>query len=282
MILISVLALQQWQGLVVRRHARDKATAELAYRAALRTWNVELADPSKNALAASGMPARQSRQDPATRQQLSARLFVGRSPGLPPPYVHVPSDGVAWDDPVRNLVFVIRFKKDDTWQSFAARPRSQVLWDAEPAARHPVLERIEPVRRAWVDRPISTSIGTVLWLALTLAALIPTRHSGRLAHAQLAVACLCLLGWLMADERTLATIVSNVPARWGVGLVIVGIVILWYLTTRPQRRWRDPRYCVKCGYDLTGNVSGVCPECGLAVLSGRRGRPARLRVSLAG
>ncbi len=23
--------------------------------------------------------------------------------------------------------------------------------------------------------------------------------------------------------------------------------------------------CAKCGYDLTGNVSGVCPECGLAV-----------------
>jgi len=31
--------------------------------------------------------------------------------------------------------------------------------------------------------------------------------------------------------------------------------------------WRDrrrslPGHCGKCGYDLTGNVSGVCPECG--------------------
>jgi len=31
--------------------------------------------------------------------------------------------------------------------------------------------------------------------------------------------------------------------------------------------WRDrrripPGHCRKCGYDLTGNVSGVCPECG--------------------
>jgi hypothetical protein len=24
----------------------------------------------------------------------------------------------------------------------------------------------------------------------------------------------------------------------------------------------DPRLCYKCGYDLTCNVSGVCPECG--------------------
>lgn len=24
----------------------------------------------------------------------------------------------------------------------------------------------------------------------------------------------------------------------------------------------DPGFCGRCGYDLTGNVSGVCPECG--------------------
>ena len=32
----------------------------------------------------------------------------------------------------------------------------------------------------------------------------------------------------------------------------------------PYRRWRRRRsgLCLKCGYNLTGNVSGVCPECG--------------------
>jgi hypothetical protein len=38
------------------------------------------------------------------------------------------------------------------------------------------------------------------------------------------------------------------------------------------RRWRRPRshspQCDKCGYNLTGNVSGVCPECGTAVPAG--------------
>ena len=31
----------------------------------------------------------------------------------------------------------------------------------------------------------------------------------------------------------------------------------------PLRRWRRRKrgLCVKCGYDLTGNVSGACPEC---------------------
>jgi len=35
----------------------------------------------------------------------------------------------------------------------------------------------------------------------------------------------------------------------------------------PVRRWRRRRkgLCVKCDYDLTGNESGVCPECGTEV-----------------
>ncbi len=35
----------------------------------------------------------------------------------------------------------------------------------------------------------------------------------------------------------------------------------------PLRRWRRRRkgLCIDCGYDLTGNVSGVCSECGSEV-----------------
>ena len=36
---------------------------------------------------------------------------------------------------------------------------------------------------------------------------------------------------------------------------------LWLRLWRRDRRLDDGR-CGKCGYDLTGNVSGVCPECG--------------------
>jgi hypothetical protein len=35
--------------------------------------------------------------------------------------------------------------------------------------------------------------------------------------------------------------------------------------------WRDRRiphgHCQKCGYNLTGNASGICPECGTTILS---------------
>lgn len=39
---------------------------------------------------------------------------------------------------------------------------------------------------------------------------------------------------------------------------------IFMLATRPIRhRWRRKRgICVRCGYNLTGNISGVCPECG--------------------
>jgi hypothetical protein len=35
----------------------------------------------------------------------------------------------------------------------------------------------------------------------------------------------------------------------------------------PARRWRRRRngWCVACGYDLTGNISGICPECGTEI-----------------
>ena len=34
---------------------------------------------------------------------------------------------------------------------------------------------------------------------------------------------------------------------------------------RRARRRRAGGFCTRCGYDLTGNVSGTCPECGTAV-----------------
>lgn len=54
-------------------------------------------------------------------------------------------------------------------------------------------------------------------------------------------------------------------------LAVLGIptIWLWYA----DHRWRPPGHCRRCGYDLTGNVSGVCPECGASTPNiERRGR----------
>jgi hypothetical protein len=48
---------------------------------------------------------------------------------------------------------------------------------------------------------------------------------------------------------------------------------LWtaHLFLRRKKHY-PPGHCQKCGYDLTGNVSGRCPECGTPIE--REGKPA--------
>jgi hypothetical protein len=61
--------------------------------------------------------------------------------------------------------------------------------------------------------------------------------------------------------------------REGHGTLVAFIVLVmaaaglsaWYWLSRPfqrDRRRRTKGLCTRCGYDLRGNVSRVCPECG--------------------
>ena len=76
------------------------------------------------------------------------------------------------------------------------------------------------------------------------------------------------------DEGVACTEHVLVPGRAvhanhiGIPLWRVAILLAAYpaiaLIRGPLRRWRRKKrgQCLKCGYDLTGNESGVCPECG--------------------
>jgi len=46
------------------------------------------------------------------------------------------------------------------------------------------------------------------------------------------------------------------------GLLLAGVAVRYLF------RWRRPQpgHCRQCGYNLTGNVSGTCPECGTSRL----------------
>lgn len=55
-------------------------------------------------------------------------------------------------------------------------------------------------------------------------------------------------GWMTVLPLWLPLVLSAIPT-----------VILWRLNRR-----RGPGCCQKCGYDLRGNISGICPECGQA------------------
>jgi hypothetical protein len=56
----------------------------------------------------------------------------------------------------------------------------------------------------------------------------------------------------------------SVPLAPLLPLVVIATAVLWRL----DRRFPLGR-CVKCGYNLTGNVSGVCPEYGTKQRNGR-------------
>jgi hypothetical protein len=58
--------------------------------------------------------------------------------------------------------------------------------------------------------------------------------------------------WLMFPFRLFAGVFLLLP---GVRYVVIPIV-------KRLRAKRRHGLCKRCGYDLTGNVSGVCPECG--------------------
>jgi hypothetical protein len=57
---------------------------------------------------------------------------------------------------------------------------------------------------------------------------------------------------------------SNIPLRIGLTLggYSIPILIFGLLGRWSSSRRIPPGHCQKCGYNLTGNVSGVCPECG--------------------
>ncbi len=69
--------------------------------------------------------------------------------------------------------------------------------------------------------------------------------------------------WPWIGWRTIgrATLIGAVAPIWALLLLVAAPTAgLWWL----GRRRIPPGHCQKCGYNLTGNVSGRCPECGTA------------------
>jgi hypothetical protein len=69
-----------------------------------------------------------------------------------------------------------------------------------------------------------------------------------------AVLVAALLGWIVSDVVELSPYVLVFAILFGVpcGLCLSRLVVVEI----------DHTVCVRCGYDLHGNTSGACPECG--------------------
>jgi hypothetical protein len=81
--------------------------------------------------------------------------------------------------------------------------------------------------------------------------------------------------WYGDDRRTLGIAFVNEFRSSGHHVVMVGVpgwqvalmtavlpVVWWWVRRRRRLRAKRAGLCGSCGYDLHGNESGVCPECG--------------------
>lgn len=103
---------------------------------------------------------------------------------------------------------------------------------------------------------------TVCWGGLWIIPLAPKARRG-LGKVCAAAAAVVLIAWLLEPSR---------PAPWRSGaLTVVPIAALFALALSacaaliPYKRPIAVGRCLECGYNLTGNISGKCPECGTPV-----------------
>lgn len=54
-------------------------------------------------------------------------------------------------------------------------------------------------------------------------------------------------------------------------LFLIGIVATLLVKHREVNKVHRDGICDQCGYDLTGNTSGVCPECGVVIADSNAG-----------
>jgi len=75
-------------------------------------------------------------------------------------------------------------------------------------------------------------------------------------------------GWISSFPLYMARDYSHDPNVFTLPLwwALVGFMALAWFIVRPMVQRPKPGACKACGYDLRGNVSGVCPECGTAFM----------------
>lgn len=86
----------------------------------------------------------------------------------------------------------------------------------------------------------------------------------------MAMTALCFRSWGQYDDYRLtrhgAVPVDSVVSVSYVSLILLSAVLpLIWLMRRLARHTTNSSVCVICGYKLTGNTSGTCPECGTPV-----------------
>lgn len=159
------------------------------------------------------------------------------------------------------------------WNRVRALPPARSASLADWLGGDAVREHVEQLRR------LTLILCGVIW-AIAIV-LIPIAGPSRRPVAQVAIAAtlLALLAWAADPDRTG---LWSLPERNWIFRVSIGALILaLFALLVPSRRRTLPGGRCACGYDLTGNVSGVCPECGEPTPAERHRRRAAELAPLA-
>ncbi len=116
---------------------------------------------------------------------------------------------------------------------------------------HPIPRRVD----AFSD--IALGISLPLWLALAVGACFRHRYARLVSHLLLATACLILV--MSVSSKPVSA------SAWLLGTVTITVGILAIRSSYRTPKDDTAPVCSECGYNLTGNVSGICPECGTPV-----------------
>lgn len=149
----------------------------------------------------------------------------------------------ALDLPERDYIYIV-VTTGIAYRAFALGLTALMIGAATKAGRN----------RITVTRIMTaTCLGGILLFVVPYA--VYTTHS---MERRMQAVSSWLTNALGSDRVSMHTIVVNSLLTWTVccpmGLLFV----------RRRHRCRVG-HCVKCGYNLTGNISGVCPECGTEI-----------------
>jgi hypothetical protein len=244
------------------------SAAMLAYRI-WQTHHHEAADARYNAhvkvIEQSAQAAMRKMNDLANRGSLDRRQLEDALNGGQPftnTRVSGPLVEAKWNDPVSNRPFHFTFYNDaltgwgTTWGTVNYPP---------PPGPTRAEQTVEELRRWFAGSTFG--VGPALWIALLATAIASRRWRDVLLQLTLATAVLCAMAWLIHPNYPLNAwgIVRNDSLFWAIVLLIAsGIALAMARLARRMPRPTTAR-CPACDYDLTGNVSGVCPECGAPV-----------------